>query len=773
MYCSSGLEADQKAGKNPRQQIPLDDFKLMCKKLVKGETLYEQAPEEVELKSAIENYTRMKATEEPINIDQSLSYYLSSTHSYSPPYTYGQVLVSMGRSKPSAKTSDSYIEALLSLINQIHPTKPPSPFPPESFNMVPIRIAILGDAFVGKKTAATRLAKILKVPIIDIVALINKAKSYLKYLAPQEDEDEENPDEEDENKAADNKKGNAKEKKKPQNPPPKAAAQKKSEPPPVLTERELEYQRFGVKIRNLEVAKYPIPDDLKYELLMFELKPVPLEHRFEQAKNAFISEKNASEERKLAKANKANEPKPVEDKKKMGDKTKSAAKLKEQENASQHALKPEDTPSEPQFDEVYPYTRGYILLNFPSTIEELLLWNKKQTNYVPLDERLSPEAESMKAMARKLYPVPPTPSEHHSFPPLDYVFVLDLQRDQILSRAESLRLDPTTGIMYDPIINPASETDKKLVARLEPVKYDPEALDKAIASFDSNRVAIKDYLKKFGYEQLHEPIFQMIDASKSPEEITTYMVNKIKQLLDLKYSWYRQGTDALPESIKELLKDEIHGGSDQLNGDNSESNSVRGGIPVGSEKNVVGSPQLSQGRYATKSMRSGSHRGSYYKEGLSAKSGSRRDRLLFKCLENFDSIFQDYFSSVEKNILNAKENFELIRFQLGAGQKDFANIFKEKSNFHLPLTNFLESYKKLQRDHPESVKTTYCQNRLHEKIDKLHDQMWVEIARCREVALVERGKMASRGLVMKNVHDMCKMALSLVASEINKLCNSK
>ena len=101
-------------------------------------------------------------------------------------------------------------------------------------------------------------------------------------------------------------------------------------------------------------------------------------------------------------------------------------------------------------------------------------------NYQPLTERLNPDGETMKEDLNRIFPVPPNKPEVNSYPVVDFVFILDLKYDKIQERAASMRQDPTTGHIYDPIVNPVPETDKKLVARLESINSSLNLTDSSL-----------------------------------------------------------------------------------------------------------------------------------------------------------------------------------------------------------------------------------------------------------------------------------------------------
>jgi hypothetical protein len=417
------------------------------------------------------------------------------------------------------------------------------------------------------------------------------------------------------------------------------------------------------------------------------------------------------------------------------------------------------------------------------------------TNYQQLEERLNPGAETMKHNLARLYPVPPNPPEVNSYPVVDYVFVLDLSFDKIMERVSKMRQDPTTGTIYDPVVNPAPEADKKLIARLEPVKFNQELLEQASATFDQNRHDIETYFSRFGFKELNLPVVQTLDASQTPSKLDALILDKLKHLLDFKYSLYQ--AEQLPFHYKTLLVDEnttenFPDVSEKIesvkhDGRNELARSSHLGVPYEntpqhrrpSVKDTVGpntTPQNpSQNRLPKNPSYYSASKGSLRKmETLSQRSGTtRKEKLLVMSLESWDRIFNDYSENLERNLKESKDVFQIIRLHFENSQKVFASIFRERREFHTPLTSFVDGYRRFSADNPEVVKGEYCKKRLFEKIDSIHDQLWGEVEKCREKATKEKEKMITKHLINADIHSLCKIALNLIAGEMNKIYNLK
>ena len=411
------------------------------------------------------------------------------------------------------------------------------------------------------------------------------------------------------------------------------------------------------------------------------------------------------------------------------------------------------------------------------------------TNYSSLQERLNPEAEERKRIMRKVIEVPELEEENNTFPAFDHIFVMDMELEKIKERADSIKVDPTTGIKYDPVINPAPETDKKLMTRLEPIQYDMTQIEEKQVQFEENLSEMDPYLLRFGYDLLKNPILLVVDASLPLQDIEAFFITHLKDLADFKYMLYE--SDTIPTSLKELIHEELTEkviDNEALSADRPEYQSNR--IDLGdmikkqnSFRDQPGSNLLSvknnqidkKGSLRKQqSIYSQSIYGSYGKEASSQKGGpGRREKWIVRSLGSWESIFQDYADNLEKIINSIQEKSHILKFQFKTSLINFTSIFKEKREFFNPIFSFIDAYKRFATDHGEAIKTEYCKKQLIEKIDKIHDSMWTEIENCKKVAISERDKMVTKTLINSDINFICKSVLNLIAGELNRLFHLK
>ena len=131
----------------------------------------------------------------------------------------------------------------------------------------------------------------------------------------------------------------------------------------------------------------------------------------------------------------------------------------------------------------FPYTRGFILINFPSTEEEVRYLDGMFTGFVEMERRLSKRAESKREKISKIMQISERKKEQDAFPTFDLVLTQNITSEEILNRIAASLLDPETQVVYHPQINPIPESDKKLKERLIKCPVDEEMIAESAENF--------------------------------------------------------------------------------------------------------------------------------------------------------------------------------------------------------------------------------------------------------------------------------------------------
>ena len=185
---------------------------------------------------------------------------------------------------------------------------------------------------------------------------------------------------------------------------------------------------------------------------------------------------------------------------------------------------------------------GYILLDFPSSLNQAKLLEEALSGYVPKEDKKPSEKEMLKKSASEI--VEPTPIEPEPErlveSGLDSILWLDVSTQESIRRAVGRRVNPKTGQIYHVDDNPPPTNRHNLIENLESLNdedhSEPLLVDKHIA-FDANSHALQKWLKRFGIE--HNPakpsskieynILQTIEANDTSDNI----FSKIETVIDM------------------------------------------------------------------------------------------------------------------------------------------------------------------------------------------------------------------------------------------------
>ena len=158
---------------------------------------------------------------------------------------------------------------------------------------------------------------------------------------------------------------------------------------------------------------------------------------------------------------------------------------------------------------------GFIINDFPRTLEQYKLFEKKCTGFVEeLDkekEEKDIEKEELLFPLEKIY-YPKNKSENIKSV-FDKYLIFEVTDDEILKRKNGRLLDETTGIVYHSEYNPPDEKDKKLIERLKPLtEPKDEEITEEIKKYYLELINIK------GFIDLFKNIYQVSDLKDKNEE---------------------------------------------------------------------------------------------------------------------------------------------------------------------------------------------------------------------------------------------------------------
>jgi hypothetical protein len=145
------------------------------------------------------------------------------------------------------------------------------------------------------------------------------------------------------------------------------------------------------------------------------------------------------------------------------------------------------------------------------------------------------------------------------------------------------------------------------------------------------------------------------------------------------------------------------------------------------------------------------------------------ERLVKKCLLNWEHITETFISSLDKELGNISIQILTFGTSLADVQKRFAKHFERQNDTSYLLIKFIENYGRFSNEQPGLLAKKYTKDQLNKKTDLLHDQIWDIIQRQKEVALEEKENIAKTGWINKEVDKIMQSLLRFSGSELNNI----
>ena len=183
--------------------------------------------------------------------------------------------------------------------------------------------------------------------------------------------------------------------------------------------------------------------------------------------------------------------------------------------------------------------RGYIIMDFPSTLPQAKLLEQSLSGFLPSDERAEDEGYAKKQIAWKVAPpaykdAPPVPLVPSG---LDHIFYFDIDPKECLRRSFGRRMNNDTGVVYHVEDHQPPLYKSPLIERLVTMDEEEQhrgALVDRIQAIQRNSTALFNWMESFGKGEdqilVHLEASQDIDIVRST--LDKYMDGLIKEHSD-------------------------------------------------------------------------------------------------------------------------------------------------------------------------------------------------------------------------------------------------
>jgi hypothetical protein len=355
------------------------------------------------------------------------------------------------------------------------------------FKYIPIKLAIIGQDFSGKKNHAKILSENFPFKIYSIDKVLEEAFNLHKRLeAPVESE---------------------------------AKMYRSTQRMQMLEERkeeEAKFEQIKELVSQIKVILKngdPIPDEIYVDLLIEFIKIDFPERSEEDIMQEAIMRVNEKEEilEKMKENDRENKNRPQTHKEKYNE-------------LQQNLLRA-------NLDAM----QGIVIVNFPNTYNQAKLLEKKLSNYIP-DKPITQAnilKENLSMLIDKSDPIlPPNKLVQGG---LDYIFYLNVPYQECIRRAIGRRLNSSTGIVYHLDDNPPT-TDSNIceqVIPLEDIKNRESLLSIRSLSFMNTINYLVEFYEPFGFDKQKIKMFNEIDGFKNKEDITNDLIEHINKIVQI------------------------------------------------------------------------------------------------------------------------------------------------------------------------------------------------------------------------------------------------
>ena len=376
------------------------------------------------------------------------------------------------------------IDILIEIKHQDDYIEPPKK---QMFKYIPLKLAIIGQDFSGKKTQAKILSENFPFKIYSIDKVLEDAFSLHKRLeAPVE---------------TDNK------------------LYKTTQRLQILDERkeeEAKYSQIKELVSQIKVILKngePIPDEIYVDLLIEFIKIDFPERSEEDIIQEAIMRVNEKEEimEKMKENDRENKNRPQTH--------------KDNYNLLQQNLLRANLDA----------MQGIVIVNFPNTYNQAKLLERKLSGYIP-DKPITQAnmlKENLAMLVDKSEPIlPPNKLIQGG---LDYVFYLNVPYQECVRRAIGRRLDSSSGTIYHLDDNPPP-TDSNICEKLVPledIKNIESLLSIRSLSFTNTINYLIQFYEPFGFDKQKIKMFNEVNGYKDREDITNDLIEHINKIVQI------------------------------------------------------------------------------------------------------------------------------------------------------------------------------------------------------------------------------------------------
>ena len=470
-----------------------------------------------------------------------------------------------------------------------------------------------------------------------------------------------------------------------------------------------------------------------------------------------------------------------------------AHEVSEREDPEEDQEHPDPEPERKEIPEI-----GYVLVDFPNSLNQAKLLERALTNFTAKRERAIEYHEEIQRTATEI--VAPSPTEkppkflHESG--LDLVIWLETPREECLRRAIGRKKDPKSDTYYHIEDSPPDTNKWDLVEGLQPVE-DDFILESSIMdncqSFDKSCRALNKWMRKFGSKE-GAPLCRSLPADISREEINEragLLIDKIvegKKEIEL---GELQKVKNILEGEKKAYEEELKREEEEAEREGEEEEVPKVPAPKVPEVPAPEAPASTAAPAKPMSPTSPEVKSPEVKSPDSPEpppTPQKEDPIIDEEVkdphhnldDDFKSVLLDIWLDTEKKyrekmqdkFQGIRSQRELIIKEFAERQRDFIEYLQRMDQKQGEINDFVKIYNEFLAANPDMIEENNTKEELHQRVDDLSDYLVEMIEGRKKGGTEERERIVKTEFIEEEMEKYVSLIKELMQAEIDRFSST-
>ena len=415
-------------------------------------------------------------------------------------------------------------------------------------------------------------------------------------------------------------------------------------------------------------------------------------------------------------------------------------------------------------------SKGFVIVNFPNTLNQAKILEKKISSYIEENEKIPTASLKLKEnfaliLDKSKKYKPPTKMIQGG---LDYIFLFDISPQECIRRAFGRRTlaskskcDAYQTIKdYNQAVSSHSETfhlqdnppdtSSNLCERLIKIhdnKNSESSLVTRHVSFENTVDSLINFYEPFGFEKYKLRLLNNIDAQKNTDSVTHDLIEYLNKLVEM-----NEKRDQEIADLKQMDTEENH---DPIRSESDFSVNHIDNVMRFDEDNIELDDQLIRQKKKFE----------YIKNTLSKDLCEILVKIWTRLFANYVKECKSIFKFLRLQRDSIGSNFNIV-------SQKFIDFLKRPSKKQILLLDFQLKYNKFMDDYPDLIDDPQVKDEHHQEVDDLNDKLHEIIESRKNEAIEERKKLMTSGWIENEMEKFYLNSERLYQAEIDRFLGS-